>query len=417
MKKCGRFIMIIISLGVALSGCAKAVDNINLTQPPTSSSGKQDEVTKALEKLLPPGAEYMTPKKAEQKQSIFIEDINQDGKEEAFTLYRDIKENKQVHLLVLQENNKVWDKLSDVATNFNILDYFSLKDLDGNGSKEVILGVSISDSEPKKQLFIYELDGKSLVKKVDRPYKGIDIADYNEDKKLDILVIDGEIGKSQTAEMFSYEKGQLQSVSSVKLDPDGLPENIVSGKLADGKKALFIDSGVGAHSMLTEIVAYDKGKLIKVGDEKDGILFKGYPLYSKDINKDEITEVGGMYIPKGFEDAALAEIPFIYEYVDYNTDGTKQVIEQRYTDNGQKFYITIPSNWYGKVTIKKFDNGVQLISDVDQKILFNVKWINIGAYNSSNTKLKETKDTVFYTDTKDELSIPNNNFHLLQDEF
>lgn len=29
--------------------------------------------------------------------------------------------------------------------------------------------------------------------------------------------------------------------------------------------------------MLTEIVAYNNGKLIKVGEENDGVLFKAYP--------------------------------------------------------------------------------------------------------------------------------------------
>lgn len=32
----------------------------------------------------------MTPKNAEQKQSIFLEDINKDGKEDTFTLHIDI---------------------------------------------------------------------------------------------------------------------------------------------------------------------------------------------------------------------------------------------------------------------------------------------------------------------------------------
>ena len=417
MRKYGRLIMLIISLGIVLMGCGNVADTISLIQTPMLSSGKQNEVDKALKEILPPNNEYVTPKNSEQKQCIFIEDINQDGKQEAFTLYRDMKENKQVHLLMLQEDNGKWNKMLDIPTNFNILDYFKLEDLNRDGKKEVILGASISDSEPKKQLFIYEYDGKGLVKKVERTYEGIDIADYDEDKKNDILILDGEMNKLQTAEIFSYEKGQLKSSSLVKLNPDGFHENVVSGKLANGKKALFIDSDLGAHSMLTEIITYDDGKLIKVGDENDGILFKAYPLYSRDINKDSITEASGMYIPKGFEDAAMAEIPFIYIYADYRQDGTKQIIEERYTDSGQHFYITIPSKWHGKVTIQKLDQGVRLIDNEGQKILFEIKWMNKSSYIDSKTKLGETKDTIFYTDMKEESSIPNDNFHLFEDEF
>lgn len=417
MMKYGRMIILIISLGIILTGCGNVVDAISLIQTPMLVNGKENEIDKALKQILQPSTEYVTPKNSEQKQSVFMEDINQDGKEEAFTLYRDMKENRQVHLLMLQENNGKWNKVFELPTNFNIIDYFKIKDLDGDGKKEVILGASISDSEPKKQLFIYEWDGKELVNKVNCTYEGIDIDDYDEDKKPDLVILDGEANKLQTAEMFSYEKGQLKSRSLVNLNSDGSHENVVSGKLADGKKALFIDSALGAHSMLTEIVAYDNGKLIKVGDEKDSILFKAYPLYSRDINDDGITEASGMYIPKGFEDAAMAEIPFIYTYADYSEDGTKQIIEERYTDSAQHFYITIPAKWYDNVTIQKFDQGVRLIDNEDQKILFQVKWIRKGSYNDSKTKLGETKDTVFYTDIKEELSISNDNFHLIKDEF
>lgn len=417
MRKCGIIMMLIVSIIVVLTGCGKVVDTISLIQAPMLLSSKQDEIDKALKKILMPGDEYVYPRNAEQKQCIFAEDIDQDGNLEVFTLYRNMKENRQVRLLMLKEHNGEWNKVFDIGTNFNALDYFKLEDLDGNGNKEVIFGASISDSDPNKEIFIYEWDGKNLVKKVERTYERITIGDYNEDKKPDIMILDGEINKSQTLEMFSYEKGQLKSRSLVELNPDSLPENVVNGKLADGKKALFIDSALGAHSMLTEIVSYDNGKLIKVGTENDNILFKAYPLYSRDINKDGITEVGGMYIPKGFEDAAMAEIPFIYIYADYYKNGTKQVIEERYVDKVQHFYITIPSKWHGKVTIQKLDKGVKLIDSEEQKVLFEVKWTNKEAYVMSKTKIGETKDTIFYSDMKEQLYIQNSNFHLLEDEF
>ncbi|WP_258880704.1 FG-GAP repeat domain-containing protein [Clostridium estertheticum] len=418
MIKHKAWIMIIfISMGVVLAGCGNISDANNLTKAPQAESIKQEKIKKVLDEILPPGSEYVTPKKANQKKSIFIEDIDKDGKQEAIVLYIDMKENRQVHILTLKESNETWNKVSDIATGDNYLDHFSLEDINNDGKKEVIIGTSISDSKSKKHLDIYEWEEKGLAKRVNLSYEDVDIADYNDDGKLDVLIIDGEIRKSQYAKMFSYEKGKLQLRSIVKLDSDAYHENIVSGKLADGRKALYIDSGLGAHSMLTEIVAYDKGKLIKVGKENDPILFKAYPLYSKDINNDGIIEVGGMYIPKGFEVAAMAEIPFIHEYVDYRIDGTKQTIQERYVDGGQHFYITIPAKWNHKLTIKKIDKGVRLISNADKKILFEVKWTKKDSYVSAKEKLGETKDTIFYSDVKEDVTFLYNNFHLLKDDF
>ncbi len=42
--------------------------------------------------------------------------------------------------------------------------------------------------------------------------------------------------------------------TSVELSAEVNPENIISGKLAGGEKAVFIDSGWGAHSMLLVIM-------------------------------------------------------------------------------------------------------------------------------------------------------------------
>jgi hypothetical protein len=68
-----------------------------------------------------------------------------------------------------------------------------------------------------------------------------------------------------------------------------------------------------------------------------------------------LTEVGGMYIPKGYETEAFANIPFIYVYADYKIDGSSEIIEERYSNNTHNFYITIPSEWRGKVTVEKLD--------------------------------------------------------------
>ena len=409
--------LIIITTGLVLSGCRNVGDNINLIESPDLSNEKQEDIKEAIDKFLPLGTEYITPKNLEQKQSIFLEDIDQDGKQEAFVLHLVRGENQRINLLVLQNADGIWNKVSDVPTDGIVLDYFSIEDLNRDGKKEVVIGTEIPYSEPMKQLNIYEWVENNLEMKVNRIYEFLDIDDYNDDGKPDILILDGERNKSQTAKIFNYDKGELISQSLVELNPDAYHENVISGKLVDGKKALFIDSGLGAHSMLTEIVAYNNGKLMLIGDPNDGFLLKEYPLYSRDINNNGLTEVGGMYIPKGWEDEAFAGIPFIYVFADYNIDGTRETIEERFVDNEQHFYITIPPEWYQKFTIKKIDNGVNLISNADQQKLFEVKWIDKESYTNSKNKLGETEDIIFYNDSKSNSIIPIDNFHLFEEEF
>lgn len=409
-------IFVVLSVGaVFLSGCTSNRVESPIKEP-TPQTQQQADINQVIKELLPADAQLITAKNTKQKQSIFMEDIDQDNKQEAFVLYQGKNDNQQAHLLVLQEENGTWNQIWDNGTGFASFDYFALFDLDNNGTKEVVIGGAVSDTEDKKTLSIYEFTDNKFEEMVNHEYEMLSIDKWDNNQTPSILLLSGTIGDKQTAEIYSYENKSLQSLSSLELNPDASLEQVTFGKLADGVDAVFIDGGLGAHSMLTQILIQKEGKLVKVGEDMDGVLMKEYPLYSRDINGDGIIEVGGMYIPKGYEDAAMAEIPFIYTYNDYKADGSKQTIEERYVDEGQHFYITIPVNLYQQVTVKKLEDGVQLVSTTNQDILFEVHWRNKDVAGKETSKLAETLDTVYDTNHKDELAIPNQNFHLIEED-
>ncbi len=409
---------LISAMVILLAGCQPMGRSVELISSPELSGEKQTDMITVLKGLLPEGAEYATAKKSEPKQSVFTEDMDQDGRQEGIALYYDTKENQPVHMVLIKEDsNGSFSVMEDIDTGNSYLDYFALEDLNEDGKKEVIIGTGIADTLSDNQLSIYEVTGDSLKKNTDLEYEWLQINDYDNDKKPDLFVLWGEDNTSRKAGLYRYQEGQLDLRTSVELNPEVTPENIISGKLAGGENAVFIDSGWGAHSMLTEIIAFEKDKLIKVGDDSDGVLLKEYPLYSKDLNQDGIIEVGGMVIPKGYEEEAFAAIPFLYTYNDYRLDGTKQIIEQRYSDDSNRFFITFPVEWYNKITIEREANRVRLISTEDQQTLFEVEWTEAGTYNGTGSKLAETKDTVFYTKSEKATPISTDNFHLLEEEF
>ena len=408
-KKHTAMISILMAGTVLLVGCQKVPRQDNTLTKPI------DDVA-ALEEFLPAGAELLTPKKAEKKQSIYMEDLNKDGNQEAFLLYRNPNGNRQVHMMFLVNENGAWQKKADMETGFIDVDTFDLADLDSNGTQEVILGCGMSDSGHDNQLYIYELQNGTLDQKADLSYDTLQISDFNDDQIPDLMVLSKKENEMRTAGLYSYAEGRIKPISEIELDPEGTLENVALGTLADGKKALFADSGIGAHSMLTEIIVYENGNLKKVGDPSDSILMKPYPLYSRDINGDGIVEVGGMYSPKGYEDAAMADIPFLSTYKDYYSDGSFQTVEERYSDSGRHFYVTIPTELHENVTIKRLDNGIHLISTVGDKVLFEVKWAPKDAVPANSTLLGTTKDIVFYSEWKEETKVPASAFHLMEEE-
>ncbi len=408
-KKYTAMISILMAGTLMLTGCQKAPN-------PESTQAKPVDDVAALGDFLPAGAELLTPKKAEKKQSIYMEDLNKDGNQKAFLLYRDPKDNRQAHMMFLGKENNAWQKKADIETGFIDIDTFELTDLDGNGTKEVALGGGVTDSGHDNQLFIYELQDNTLEEKAELSYDTLQIADFNGDQMPDLMVLSKKEDETQTARLYTYGDGSLTSISQIDLEAMGILEHVAFGTLADGTKAVFADTGVGAHSMLTEIIVYESGSLKKVGDSSDNVLMKPYPLYRRDINGDGSIEVGEMYSPKGYEDAAMAEIPFIYSYKDYRLDGSFETVEERYSDSGRNFYVTIPTELHENVTIKRLENGIHLISTAGDQVLFEVKWAQTDEVPSGSTLLGTTKDMTFYSELKEETKISASAFHLMEEE-
>lgn len=407
---------VLLTAGVILTGCGNKNDFGSVLQQPKQTDVQQESLKSVIDKMLPPGAEYVVAKSTIRKQAIYTQDLNRDGKKEGLAFYQNSHDNKQIHLLIVKQEKGTWIKLSDTAIDNFYLDYFKLSDLNGDGRIEMIIGTATAENVPDKKLSIYELGDKGIEEKINLPYEAVDVSNYDDKAVENLMVLDGKAGTAQKVALYHYDEGKLTEISSMERNMDAIPEHVISGKMADGKYALYVDSGLGAHSMQTEIINIENGKLVNVVKSDDNSLLKEYPLYSKDINDDGIIEAGGMYIPKGYDDAAMAEIPFIYNYYDYASDGKKKLMESRYIDSEQNFYITIPTQWQEKVTIKKSENGVSVINNDSNECLFEVKWTSSASFDASNTKLKAVGDTIFYTEKGKNFKISNDYFHLLAEE-
>ena len=408
---------ITILLVTLLAGCDLVKSPNDLITSPKQQDEQKRKLEQQLKILLPPSSELVTPVQSDKNQSIFIEDLDGDGQQEAIVLYRNPQQKSQVHVMVLQEENNEWHEATKVEPDGQAIDYFGLHDLDKDGVMEVVIGLGESEFETKKQMMIYGWQDRSLKKNVERSYEGLDISDYNTDERLELLLVNGERRAFYTAELFHYELGDLVSLSAVSLNSYAFHQQMKSGKLNDGYHALFIDSAIGVNSMLTEIIAYDGTKLIKVGAEQGDLGLKSLPLYSTDLNEDDIIEVGETHLPEGWIEEGSTDPPYIVRYVTYSINGTSKKVTERATNLEHTFYIDIPEKWHGKVTIKSIENGIQLVSIANNDLLFEVKWANKETPDSAHIILEETKDTIYYTTIEEHPDFPVEAFHLVQYEF
>ena len=389
---------------------------IELINPPSLQDEEQEKLRDSLEPFLPPGSEFAIPEQADKKQAIYMEDADRNRLKKAFVLYTPSGEDQAVRLLVLKQEDGSWRKAASLNTEQGTLDYFGLHDLDQDGEKEAVIGMAGSDFEEEKLLSVYTLEKSGLNKRLEQEYDLIDIFDYDNDGTEDVLLVNGKRRKDFTAALYSYKAGRLEEKSSLGLDAYVFHEHAFGGKLLDGSRGFYIDSRFGIHSQLPEIIAFRDGKLVKAGNPNASIQMKSTLLYTRDINDDGVPEVGDMYIPKGWEDAAFEDIPFIETYTAHSADGVKRKVSERYTDRTRRFYIEIPSEWQGRITPKRLEDGIQLLTVSEGRTVFEVRWADQGK-KVQGTVLSDTKTAVFYTGIEEHLTFPFSQFHLLENEF
>ena len=104
MKRNNKNILLQAAIAAAmtayLSGCSYSGNQAGFIQQPKADNSKEEDLTQIIKSILPAGAEYLTADHSDKKQSIVLDDINQDGKQEALVLYRDTRDNKQAHFLI-----------------------------------------------------------------------------------------------------------------------------------------------------------------------------------------------------------------------------------------------------------------------------------------------------------------------------
>ncbi|MEH7814525.1 hypothetical protein V7649_23340, partial [Bacillus toyonensis] len=154
-------------------------------------------------------------------------------------------------------------------------------------------------------------------------------------------------------------------------------QRIQMGHISKTLKAIVIDAGIGAHSGITYVAKFDKDhyEVLPIDGKED--LFNEYVVESKDVNEDGIIEFVRTVRPKGWEDKSHGDSPLFERYIQWSEDGTKP-IEERYIDIEKGYFVKIPEELIGKITIpdQQKESNSQKFLDVNT----NEIWLEVQIF-------------------------------------
>ena len=311
------------------------------------------------------GAEYAAPLSGSNTQTVQLQDIDGDGVEEAVAFFRVSSDAKPLKVYMFKQNEEGhYSPYAVIEGEGTAIHAISYQDLDGVGESEVM--VSWRMSEKVHSLAAYSVK-RGVVTELMRTgysnYRLLDI-DMDNQKEAVVLHVDQVEGKSR-AELYDYQDGSMVLCATAPMSY-GIQEITAMkvGFLRDSVPALFVSSvGGEGKALLTDIFALREGKLenLTIDPESGQSLttLRYYNLVSgSDINGDSILEIPAPQILPTWQKTSGAADFWTIQWRQYDLNGRAWPVGTTYHNVQDRWYLVLPENWEGRLTLGRKDNAV-----------------------------------------------------------
>ncbi|MED1409953.1 MULTISPECIES: hypothetical protein [Bacillus] len=356
-----------------LTGCKMSEAPTNLMVAPANEKWI-NELKEQIDKDLPVNYRLLTPMSNKDKQMIWSMDFKQDNKKEAIVFYKLPNEDHSVYLAVYEEIGNGWKIKSTHKFDGGEVDIVEVGDFTGNGKRELLIGISVSRESLDHVMYVFSEENDDMKEIYNRHYTKLFIEDLNRNGLNDISLVTYEKDEKLTVEFIE----QFKTISEVSFDPFiNSIQRIQIGCISKMSKAVVIDAGVGAHSGVTYVAKFDKDHYEELPIDGKEDLFNDYVVESKDVNEDGIIEFVRTVRPKGWEDKSHGDSLLFERYIQWSEDGTKP-IEERYINIEKGYFVKIPEELMGKITIpdQQKESNVQKFLDAST----NEVWLEVHIF-------------------------------------
>ncbi|MBW3112398.1 hypothetical protein KYJ26_11180 [Bacillus sp. MCCB 382] len=367
-----KMIFLLTGILFVTSGCSLFQSNSSLMKPPELPV-EQQELKQAIQSFVPPQAEWLSPNEDKTADTIKQTDLDGDGEEELIVFYRLPEETSQMEGIILENKEGKWTKMAGIKDIGRELMKVEASDLNGDGTKELLIGFSYAAEASDSALVIYDLEGKKPDKLFESQYSAFFADDYDENGKAELLLSSLIPNQEHTVSLYAFSKGKSEKVDELELDPYVYPYyNSASGYVTPSVKGAIFDSTVGAHSSTSFIVGVKNKKLVElVPKEFKDQLFRATSANSEDKNGDGILEFP--LLIEANPDKPYVDMPFIHEYYQLSDDGQPQFTLRSYQNYPYQYELMLPEDW-PDIIIEASDGRryVKFLSEDDGSLLFDV---------------------------------------------
>ena len=337
-----------VLLTLLLCGCFRVSADELYSLPKASEEYMRLQVK--IDEVLASGAEYSPPTGGEHRQSVQLIDIDGDGENEAVAFFVARAEDNPLRIYIFRsvgDEYEVAAAIEGIGTGIESVRYI---DMDGDGQLEFAVGWQISSAV--KTVTLHSLRDFQSIRLAQADYASIAVSDITGDALPDLSVVRVATADSPGAlDVLSLmPDGEVVTMTAHMSEGVESVSKLLTGKLSDGFPAIFIDVKVSGITV-TDVFCSIDGTLRNISRPGSAEELPPRTVASSDIDGDGVIEVP-------FQNAMPQQTETTYYTIDwcaYSSDGAKTVVQTTYHNYTDGWYLILPPEWVGGLTVRRED--------------------------------------------------------------
>lgn len=346
-----------LTLGITmLCGCVMTVDEMYCL--PRRSEGYTN-LQSVMESAMGDMA-FSAPISGENQQPVQMADLNGDGVEEVIVFAKGTQE-KPLHIMIFSreaENYQLYAAIDTTGTAFDRVDYVQLDDAPG---MELIVGRQVQN-QILRSLSVYGFSGSAPERLLTAGYQRYLTCEMNGgDEKKEIVTLGPGAAETDPAavQVYAMMRGQLALAGEARASvPMDQVKRAVSGKLSDGKRAVFVSGDLADEQIQTDVFALSSGGVDKV-TRSDGESMSVGKLDGGVILPEDIDHDGRMELPElvALHRADQQQQEYAIRWYTLNSQGEDATWQYTYHNFSQGWFLELDEAAVPRMCVKQDGDG------------------------------------------------------------
>lgn len=402
MKKKVTALVLCLIFCVTLSGCDILSPQTDELLSPPQLTGDMYPIEQALKESVKEQYTLKYPSHGEQRSAVMLQDIDNDGEEEAFAFYSTSNDDlTTMHINAIVRDGEKWKSVAVQNIIASGLQKVEFCDLDGDGKKEIVVGWEIY-AQSEKRVAVYSLERNKMIPRLMQHYTSFLCCDLDQNGINELFIHDLNTADSKnTAALYVIEDtGNTQIAGCIMDNKVSETREPILSALSNGTPAIYIDETKGV-AAVTEVLYMSGGKLLNnlldTANSMEKIsTVRPASIYCRDMDDDGSPEIP---IASELANADSTSVEKLYYTNWCSYDG--QTLTQKdvtIVNTADGYMLDIPAKWIGSIAVAKdTDKRTRTVYFYDaEKQIVGVKIVTFKVVDEKewNKKSYDKKDTI-----------------------